>query len=92
MAPPIPAQSVRALALGVIAALISLAAPVPAQQASAGRLTLGGKPPAITNEAEHRRFLDELESQEFAFWTAMGVEYYYQWRGEATNRATQTRD
>jgi hypothetical protein len=78
-----------ATAFAASAALLSVAAPLPAQRGSTNRLTLGGQPPPITSEANLRGFLDELESQEFGLGTALGLEQYYQWRGEATNRATE---
>jgi len=51
------------------------------------RLSLGGPPPRIRNEAELRTFLDELEAQEFAIGVALSLEGYYQWKGETRHFA-----
>jgi len=63
-----------------------------AQQSAPARMTLGGPPPAVRTEADLKAFLDDLESQEFAINTALGIETYYQWRGETTHRAAATND
>lgn len=78
------------LVLAGTAALLACTRAPGDRGASPTRLTLGGKPPAITSETDLRAFLDELESQEFAIGTAANLESYYQWRGETTNRSAQT--
>ena len=75
------------LAIGMAAAAFR---PVPAQDSAGTRLTLGGRAPAVTTEAELRAFLDDLETQEFAIGTALELETYYQWRGETTHRVAAT--
>ena len=69
------------------AAVVSGGAQQPASAAT--RLTLGGPAPPIRTEAELRAFLDELEIQEFAISNALGVEQYYQWKGENRHFAGQ---
>jgi peptidyl-dipeptidase A len=88
-------QIIRATMLGCIA-LLTIAATIAtpcalrAQEPTRARMTLGGPPPAVRTEADLKAFLDDLESQEFAINTALGIETYYQWRGEATHRAAAT--
>jgi hypothetical protein len=54
------------------------------------RLALGGPAPSVESEAQLRAFLDELEAQEFALGEALGLEAYYQWRGEARHLVAET--
>ena len=87
----------RALTLTGVALLTATAVTAPCLRAQEPapppahtRMTLGGPPPAVRTEADLKAFLDDLESQQFAINTALGVETYYQWRGETTHRAAAT--
>ena len=78
--------------IALLAGAAAIAAPpgLHAQESVRARMTLGGPPPTVRTEADLKAFLDDLESQEFAINTALGVETYYQWRGETTHRAAAT--
>ena len=90
------ASRLRHVRSRIVAPLVALlaavlgAGPLAAQDTGGTRLTLGGAPPPIQTEAQLRRFLDDLETQEFAIGTAQAVESYYQWRGETTHRVAAT--
>lgn len=81
-------HAIVAIVIGVAASVA--ATRLQAQDATAKRMTLGGRPPAVKTEADLRAFLDELETQEFAINTALGIETYYQWRGATTHRVAAT--
>ncbi len=93
---PAPARRLRRATMPACVALLAGAAAIAApsglhaQDAARARMTLGGAPPTVRTEADLKAFLDDLESQEFAINTALGVETYYQWRGETTHRAAAT--
>jgi peptidyl-dipeptidase A len=72
-----------------VAAGLAMAAQLLAQGAAPTRLTLAGPAPRVTTEQQLRAFLDDLESQQFAIGTALALESYYQWKGEATHRVAQ---
>lgn len=74
----------------VVMAALALPLRLHAQDSAGARLTLGGPPPAIRNEAQLRAFLDELETQQFAIGTALALESYYQWQGKTTHRVAAT--
>jgi peptidyl-dipeptidase A len=84
--------SIAVLACASLGLTTLLVAPRPlgAQDAAPTRMTLAGPPPTVRTEADLKAFLDDLESQEFAINTALGIETYYQWRGETSHRAAQT--
>lgn len=67
-------------AAAIIAAPSLLAAQ--AARDAATPLPLGGAPPPIRTEAELRRFLDDLEVQQWVLERAATLEAYEQWRGE----------
>ncbi|MFI5248782.1 MAG: hypothetical protein ACHQTF_02365 [Gemmatimonadales bacterium] len=93
---PAPARRLRRATMPACVALLAGAAAIAApsglraQDAARARMTLGGAPPTVRTQADLKAFLDDLESQEFAINTALGVETYYQWRGETTHRAAAT--
>lgn len=78
--------------IAVLAGAAAITAPrgLRAQESVRVRMTLGGPPPAVRTEADLKAFLDDLESQQFAINTALGIETYFQWRGETTHRAAAT--
>ena len=78
--------------IALLAGAAALTAPcaLRAQESVHARMTLGGPPPTVRTEADLKAFLDDLESQEFAINTALGIETYYQWRGETSHRAAAT--
>jgi peptidyl-dipeptidase A len=81
--------SFRSLALTLLLPLVTPVGPL-AGQAPAARpdhLALGGPPPPVRTEAQLVRFLDELEAQELALYEALGLESYYQWKGETHHYA-----
>jgi peptidyl-dipeptidase A len=89
---PRGATMLGCIALLAIAATVATPCALPAQESAHARMTLGGPPPAVRTEADLKAFLDDLESQQFAINTALGIETYYQWRGETTHRAAATND
>jgi peptidyl-dipeptidase A len=89
---PRGATMLACIALLTVAAAIATPCALPAQESAHARMTLGGPPPAVRTEADLKAFLDDLESQQFAINTALGIETYYQWRGETTHRAAATND
>ncbi|HKU62753.1 MAG TPA: M3 family metallopeptidase [Gemmatimonadales bacterium] len=80
--------------LRAFTASLILAAPLTAQQPPAAptHMGLGAAPPPIRTEADLRRFLDDLEAQQWALDRAANLEAYAQWKGlpnhqvEAMNR------
>ncbi len=67
--------SIAALACVTLGVTTLLVAPRPlsAQDAAPTRMTLGGPPPTVRTEADLKAFLDDLETQEFAIYTALGI-------------------